>query len=58
MGNVQLMRDLYDAVGRGDMPTTLGAMDPGIEWREAEGNPYEPSGKAWQGRTRSCRTCS
>jgi ketosteroid isomerase-like protein len=25
------------------------AMDPGIEWREAEGNPYEPGGKAWRG---------
>src|ERR1039458_9513443 len=49
MSNVQMMRDLYDALGRGDMPTTLGAMDPGIEWREAEGNPYEPSGKAWRG---------
>ncbi|MDX6334462.1 MAG: uncharacterized protein QOG05_1802 [Streptosporangiaceae bacterium] len=49
MSNVQKMRDLYDALGRGDMPTVLGAMDPGIEWREAEGNPYEPSGKAWRG---------
>jgi uncharacterized protein len=24
-------------------------MDPGIKWREAEGDPYEPSGQAWQG---------
>jgi hypothetical protein len=43
------MRDLYDALSRGDMPAVLGAMDPGIEWREAEGNPYEPGGKAWLG---------
>ena len=49
MSNVQTMKDLYDALGRGDMSATLGAMDPGIEWREAEGNPYEPSGKAWRG---------
>ena len=49
MSNVQIMRDLYDAFGRGDMPTVLGAMDPGIEWYEAEGNPYEPSGKPWRG---------
>lgn len=49
MSNVQLLRDLYDALGRGDMPVVLGAMDPGIEWREAEGNPYEPTGEAWQG---------
>ena len=49
MSNVQLMRELYEALGRGDRPAVLGAMDPGIEWREAEGNPYEPSGKAWLG---------
>jgi uncharacterized protein len=49
MSNVQMMRDLYDAFGRGDVPTVLGAMDPAIEWREAEGNPYQPSGEAWQG---------
>jgi uncharacterized protein len=49
MSNVQMMKDLHDALGRGDMPATLGAMDPGIEWREAEGNPYEPRGKAWRG---------
>jgi ketosteroid isomerase-like protein len=49
VGNVQMMRDLYAALGRGDMPAVLGAMDPGIEWREAEGNPYEPGGKAWLG---------
>ena len=38
MSNVQMMRDLYDAFGRGDIPTVLAAMDPGIEWHEAEGN--------------------
>ena len=27
----------------------LGAFDANIEWREAEGNPYEPSGNAWVG---------
>ena len=49
MSNVQLMRDLYDAFGRGDIATVLGAMDPDIEWREAEGNPYQPSGTPWRG---------
>lgn len=50
MSNVQMMRDLYDAFGRGDIATVLAAMDPGIEWREAEGNPYEPSdNKPWRG---------
>ena len=47
--NVQTVRDAYDAFGRGDLPTVLGLMDPDIEWSEAEGNPYQPSGKAWRG---------
>jgi hypothetical protein len=34
VSNVQMMRDLYAALGQGDMPTVLGAMDPGIEWRD------------------------
>jgi ketosteroid isomerase-like protein len=49
MSNVQLIRDAYEAFGRGDIATVLGMMDPGIEWREAEGNPYQPSGEAWKG---------
>jgi hypothetical protein len=24
-------------------------MDPDMEWSEAEGNPYQPSGKPWKG---------
>jgi ketosteroid isomerase-like protein len=47
--NVQIIRDAYDGFGRGDLPTVLGLMDPDIEWSEAEGNPYQPSGKAWRG---------
>jgi hypothetical protein len=31
------------------MPAVLGAVDPAIEWSEAERNPYQPSGKAWKG---------
>jgi ketosteroid isomerase-like protein len=49
VSNVEVIRGLYAAFGRGDVPAVLGAMDPNIEWREAEGNPYEPSGKAWVG---------
>ena len=49
MSNVELVRDVYDAFAAGDMEKVLGAMDPQIEWREAEGNPYEPSGTAWIG---------
>jgi ketosteroid isomerase-like protein len=49
MSNVQLVREAYEAFGRGDISTVLGMMDPGIEWREAEGNLYQPSGEAWKG---------
>lgn len=49
MSNLGMIRSMYEAFGQGDMPTILGAMDPNIEWREAESNPYEPSGKAWIG---------
>jgi ketosteroid isomerase-like protein len=47
--NVESVKALYAAFARGDIPAVLGAMDPAIEWREAEGNPYEPSGSAWIG---------
>ncbi len=49
MSNIQQARDIYDAFNRGDIATVLGAFDSGIEWREAEGNPYEPSGSPWTG---------
>jgi ketosteroid isomerase-like protein len=49
MDNVGFLKGVYDAFGRGDMPTVLGAMSPDIHWYEAEGNPYRPSGEAWVG---------
>lgn len=49
MGNLQVVQDVYAAFARGDIPTVLAAFDSRIEWREAEGNPYEPSGAAWIG---------
>ena len=49
MSNVDTMRALYEAFGKGDIGTVLGSMDPKIAWREAEGNPYKPDGKAWVG---------
>ena len=49
MDNVTLLKGLYDAFGRGDIPTVLGAMSPGIKWHQAESNPYRPSGEAWVG---------
>lgn len=49
MSNVDVVKGVYEAFGRGDIEAVLGAMDPKIEWREAEGNPYMPSGEAWIG---------
>jgi uncharacterized protein len=49
MSNVQLAQSLYEAFNTGDIATVLGMFDPGIEWREAEGNPYRPDGSPWVG---------
>jgi len=49
MSNVKVVRSVYEAFGRGDIAGVLAAFDPRIEWREAEGNPYQPSGQAWIG---------
>jgi ketosteroid isomerase-like protein len=49
VSNVTLMQNLYAAFARGDIETVLGGMDPNIEWREAENNPYGPSGEPWIG---------
>ena len=49
MDNVTVVKNIYEAFGRGDIPTVLGSMSPDIRWHEAEGNPYMPSGEAWVG---------
>lgn len=42
----EIVRGLYEALGKGDIPAVLGTLDPKIDWREAEGflyadrNPY------------------
>jgi len=46
MSNVEVIKNAYAAFGKGDVAAVLGAMDPKIEWYEAEGNPYMPSGEA------------
>lgn len=44
--NAEVVRGIYDALSKGDVPSVLGAFDPKIEWQEAEsflyadGNPY------------------
>jgi ketosteroid isomerase-like protein len=38
--NTELVRSLYDAFARGDVPTVLGAFAPDLNWTEAEGFPH------------------
>ena len=44
--SVNVVRGMYEAFAKGDIPTVLAALDPQVEWREAEnfiyadGNPY------------------
>jgi ketosteroid isomerase-like protein len=38
--NIALIKGIYDAFGKGDVPAVLGAMSPGIVWNEAENFPY------------------
>jgi ketosteroid isomerase-like protein len=35
-----VIQQVYDAFARGDVAAVLGAFDPQIHWREAEGFPY------------------
>lgn len=38
--NSELVKGIYEAFGKGDVPAVLGAFDAGIEWNEAEGYTY------------------
>jgi ketosteroid isomerase-like protein len=49
MSNVQAAQSIYDAFARFDIPPVLAAMDPEVQWRQAEGSPYQPDGAAWTG---------
>lgn len=40
MSNGDIVRGLYDAFAKGDIPTILSAFDEGIEWTEAAGSLY------------------
>ena len=40
--NAQFVQGLYEAFAKGDVPTVLAAMDPGIEWNEAEHGIFWP----------------
>ena len=38
--DVALIRNLYEAFAKGDVPAVLAAMSPDIVWNEAENYPY------------------
>lgn len=40
MTNGDLIKGVYEAFAKGDVPNVLGAMDPSISWTEAAGFPY------------------
>lgn len=40
MTNADIIRGLYDAFAKGDVPAVLGAFDNNISWTEAEGFMY------------------
>lgn len=40
MTNAEIIRGLYDAFAKGDVPGVLGAFDDNISWTEAEGFMY------------------
>src|SRR5262245_16397792 len=47
--NGEAVRGVYKSMRRGDLGAVLAALDATVEWCEAEGNPYQPSGSAWMG---------
>ena len=38
--SVEIVRGIYEAFARGDVPAVLGSFDGEIEWYEADGMPY------------------
>jgi hypothetical protein len=51
LSHVEQVRKLYEAFGRGDIPTIIGALDPDIEWEYGEGDTEVPWLKKRRGRT-------
>ena len=49
MGNVQIIKDVYEAAANDDIESVLTAFASDIEWREADGHPYQPDGEPWVG---------
>jgi uncharacterized protein len=48
LDNLTLVQSVYDAFGRGDIPSVLAAMAPDLRWIAAEHSPYD-RGKPYVG---------
>ena len=55
---VEVVKSIYEMFGRGDGAGILASFEDDIEFRLAEGHPYQPSGQPWTARTRSPSTSS
>jgi ketosteroid isomerase-like protein len=49
VGNVQILKDVYEAAANDDVDSVLAAFASDIEWHEADGHPYQPDGEPWVG---------
>jgi len=49
MGNRETVEHVYDAFTRGDGAAILATFHPQVEFRLAQGHPYQPSGEPWIG---------
>jgi ketosteroid isomerase-like protein len=49
VSNRQVVNEIYQAFGQGDLPGVLARFHPDAEWRLAESHPYAPDGEAWIG---------
>ena len=47
-GNVEIVRELYAAFARRDIPAVIRMLSPDVEWREPP-NPFNPTGGARHG---------
>ena len=49
MNKVETIRHVYDRFAKGDAPAILATFEKDIEFRLAEGHPYQPEGEPWIG---------
>jgi ketosteroid isomerase-like protein len=49
MTNSQLVKYVYEKFAQGDAASVLATFDKNVEFRLAEGHPYQPEGKPWFG---------